>query len=251
MYRLQNAFILLFLAVSVIACSDNQPGSETADTTARTDTNAADTSFGQKLRSYMSEMGSLDSSTFREWLVDRYGVESGVVDLSFNLGKATVRQIRYFTDHGSREAIYTYYDSDTAASVGILEDGHLTVYEVGDTNAVRVPWTPGLPTALPNFSNLTDRMRRAYEIESIEPRTVLGRECTGYSLVRGPAVSKVWVWEGIMLAGESTATGAVDAETITFSATRVDTETPVPAEKFRLPQGMPVDVMEADEVPVF
>ena len=73
------------------------------------------------------------------WLADRYGPESGVVELVVESDGEETRQVRYFADHGRREALYWYaFGDENAPHVTITKND--SAYFRGPANpAPQVP----------------------------------------------------------------------------------------------------------------
>jgi hypothetical protein len=191
----------------------------------------------------------------KEWVAERYGVKSGVVELTSieellpgqdttgtgGTGHRIAWYTRYFDDFGARTAEYQYSDSarTTLVRTSIDDNGIALLYMQGDTVARRIGWPRFM---LPNFNRLTDEMRTSYNITQIDGRTVLGKECTGYALLKNDTKSTIWTWQGIFLYGEV----GVDRSTkpTILQATSLQTDVPVPPEKFQLPAGVPVIDMD-------
>jgi hypothetical protein len=186
-----------------------------------------------------------------EWVVERYGVKSGVIEVrvtqellsdqdTTGSGRNRVAwYTRYFDDFGARTAEYEYSDSARTRLVRttIDEEGVMQLYMEGDSVIHRMGWPRFM---LPNFNRLTDEMRTSYNIDEIEGRPVLGRECTGYSLLKDGAHSKLWVWKGILLYGEAGAMPERDIQPMIVEATSFQPDIVVPPEKFQLPPDVPV-----------
>lgn len=170
------------------------------------------------------------------WLADRYGPESGIIDYEVRSGEQRTTQTWYFRKHGAEEARYWRLDdgADPPTHITVIDGGYVSVRGPGDAAPVRSPWRADPNTAMPNFRNLTPEMRRLFELQELSERTVLDRTCAGYRLKIGGTVSDVWVWEGIMLYGEIQGAPDKRIEPVIMRAVSLQTDVPVPAEKFAL-----------------
>ncbi len=169
------------------------------------------------------------------WLADRYGPESGVVELVVESDGEETRQVRYFADHGRREALYWYaFGDENAPHVTITKNDSVYFRGPADPAPQVQPWTSDLPIAMPNYRNLNEAMKRRYSLKEIEGKTVLDRETRGYELRSGPVVSRVWEWEGIMLYGEIDGLPEQNIEPVTIRATTLDLEADIPDERFTI-----------------
>jgi hypothetical protein len=190
--------------------------------------------------------------TVEEWIDHRFDAKSGIVKLKIQHpsrpGSDTMgvdnHQVtwftRYFDDFGSRTAEYEYSDSARTdlirTSIQNLGIGY--VYLKDDTAAVMMNWSTD--ALLPNFNRLTDYMRTLFNVTEIEGREVAGKQCTGYSLQRNGAHSKIWTWKGIMLYAEAGAIPENKIKPMIAEATSVQIDIPVPPEQFQLPPGIKV-----------
>ena len=169
------------------------------------------------------------------WLADRYGPESGVVELVVESEGEETRQVRYFRDHGRTEALYWYaFGDDNTPHVTITKNDSVYFRGPADPAPQVQPWTTSLPIAIPNFRNLNDAMTTKYGLKEIEGRTILGREAHGYELRSGPVVSRVWTWEGVMLYGEIDGHPGENIKPITIRATDLQVDADIPDERFTL-----------------
>jgi hypothetical protein len=190
--------------------------------------------------------------TVEEWIDHRFDVKSGIVKLTIRHpsrpGSDTMgvdnHQVtwftRYFDDYGARTAEYEYSDSARTKLIrtSIQNLGIGYVYIEGDTAAIMMNWS--LDALLPNFNRLTDYMRTMFNLSEIEGREVVGKQCTGYSLQRNGAHSKIWTWKGIMLYAEAGAIPEKNIKPMIAEATSLQTDVPIPPEQFQIPPGMKV-----------
>lgn len=221
------------LTWTLSACAEKEEGegAPVADSTAPVDTSHES---GGTSTAYISEAD--------QWLEGRYGPGSGTVVLEVQASGQTTRQVRYFEDHGAKDALRWYLGNDERGPIyyTIVQDGKVTMYGPGDSTATRMDWKPNPNTAMPNFQRLTSEMREMFEIKELPEKKVLDRTCTGYRMKVGRMISDVWVWEGIMLHGEIQGSADGSVEPIVIDAVSIDTASAVPPDAFSLPQGVMV-----------
>lgn len=213
------------LPLLLLACTAEEPKQEASDGAHSRDTTQA------------TAVLSADSSRGNPWLVDRYGPEHGIVRLEVEMGRQKTTQVRYFTQHGERDAVYWYsgVSEDGPAFVTITDNEQFITRGPGDSAATITPWRPDPNLTVPNFRNLTDEMRRTFALEELSGKTVLGKECSGYRLKIGSTISNMWVWEGVMLYGEIQGTPDGKIEPVIIRAVSLDTEAEVPETVFAMP----------------
>ena len=138
------------------------------------------------------------------WLANRYGPESGIIKYEVKSGGTTTHRTTYFTEHGLREAHYLNFGTEQSPlqHITILDRGEIIAQGPGDPEPLQAPWRPDPNRALPNFRNLTDDMRKLFNLKELPSKTLFGKECKGYSLMIGKSITDIWIWEGVMLYSE-------------------------------------------------
>ncbi len=227
--KVQTTWMVLLAALGLVACesdvAEEVEGSDGAETEV---VEMPPTSNDPDLIA-----AEVDPAMADAWLGNRYGVPSGTIVVDLELSGSKTRQVRYFRDNGRTEAMYTYVGGeDSKPAVGVLMNDTLEVRGPADERSILQPWRHDGPSALPNFNNLTQEMRDAFQMEDLETREFLGKEAKGYRLKSGELISSLWVWEGIILYGEVGAAADLGVEPMIHRVVSLDTETPIADEKF-------------------
>lgn len=130
----------------------------------------------------------------------RYGIKSGILTQTSEMGETTV----YFDNYGAVEAQKMKMDfMGNAMEMTILrKDGKTYMINAAEKQVQEMP-AGGMGGADINFLNLTDQVKAANKIKEAGKETILGKECTKYTMEAeqmGMAMSQtVWVWNGITL----------------------------------------------------
>ena len=130
----------------------------------------------------------------------RYGIKSGILTQKSEMGETTV----YFDDYGALEAQkmkMNFMGMDTEMTI-LRKDGKTYMINAAEKQVQEMP-AGGMGGADINFLALTDAVKAANKIKEAGKETVLGKECTKYTMESsqmGMTMSQtVWVWEGIAL----------------------------------------------------
>ena len=166
----------------------------------------------------------------------RFDVRSGIFERVTKIANETgTREDRhrvYFDEYGGRVIWFTEarMPNDTARTALMLDRGELLSFspESGD----RVPIGPAAENRrlIPAFLDpeTTSRMRLGYgyTMEEIGQEDILGRPAIGYRWTSPQAGTiEEWVWNRISL--------RFQAPGVSDEVTRLETDIPIPAEKFR------------------
>lgn len=213
--------ILILIGLTLlIGCADTDTDTdETPDTTTTSDTPTA--------HDIVDDDTALQDPMV--WLNDRYGPEHGTITVAMESDGETVRQQRFFTDHGEREAIKTYYETPMGMDTVVIVSAPDSI-RIKNPNApggvTTQGWGTNYATRLPNFRHITDGMRKLYKLEELPSKTFIGKESKGYRLNIQGAVTELWVWEGIMMYASITAEMADDGKPMVFKTVAIDTTRP-------------------------
>jgi hypothetical protein len=158
----------------------------------------------------------------------------------------------YFRDHGATKATYTTVEimNTTTGNVAIEKDGYVTTYDITQKTGQKRKLLPGgssgaggLTAAMPDFTQLekmSAEEKTRYKLTPLENRTIAGREGKGYSMEISGVKVKAWVWDNIPLRMEMDMGGK---EPMVMEATKIETDVPIPDDKFVVP----ADVKVTDE----
>ena len=131
----------------------------------------------------------------------RYGIKSGILTQKSEMGETTV----YFDNYGALEAQkmkMNFMGNEMEMSI-IRKDGKTYMVNVAEKQVQEMPAGGMMGGSDINFLNLTDAVKSANKIKEAGKETILGKECTKYTMEAeqmGMAMSQtVWVWNGITL----------------------------------------------------
>ena len=164
---------------------------------------------------------------------NRYGIKSGILTQTSEMGETTV----YFDNYGAVEAQKMKMDfMGNAMEMTILrKDGKTYMINAAEKQVQEMP-AGGMGGADINFLNLTDQVKAANKIKEAGKETILGRECTKYTMESsqmGMTMSQtVWVWNGIVLKS------LTDGGQFQFgnTATKLEENANIPASTFDIPK---------------
>lgn len=139
--------------------------------------------------------------------IKRFGIKSGIVKITTSTMGIKNHSTLYFDNYGAQQM------SETSVNLGVvkrtmreytLDDAKIS-WNVKQNKAERTPITgPVL-----NYSDLTDEVKEHYKVKELGTETVLGRECTKYSVEmeeNGVQIENtIWVWQGIPMKSEHVA----------------------------------------------
>lgn len=221
--------ILVALAFLVTSCGNkaqNGPGNNPADTK---DTAAAVSGSGVVSGEVTVEKGSPADRKY-------FDVESGTIEMVSQ--DSTLTQTLYFDMYGARQAVYSTIKGESQGRHGVQITGGGWIYSFDpDAKGGIKMRIPDLNAATPSDpTRLSDDQKKMYNYQELEPRTVLGKETKGYSLIVQGRSMKIWLWNRISLRVE-TMTIATNQQFV-MEATNIDVDTKVPASKFTIPTGV-------------
>ncbi len=175
----------------------------------------------------------------------KYGFKSGIVEMASVTDKGRSATF-YFDEYGEKTATHTTLRDSLNGQpliirqVNIMSDGWSTFYDANQKVGMKSQMLEGTMNYYPNFDSLTERQRRVYKYEPAPPRTILGRQAQGHSIEQRGMRANVWTWQGIPLRTESR---SVRDKWIVFEATSVQTDVPIPADKFEVPSDVKIREM--------
>ena len=132
---------------------------------------------------------------------NRYGIKSGILTQKSEMGETTI----YFDNYGALEAQkmkMNFMGNEMEMSI-IRKDGKTYMVNVAEKQVQEMPAGGMMGGSDINFLNLTDAVKSANKIKEAGKETILGKECTKYTMEAeqmGMTMSQtVWVWNGIAL----------------------------------------------------
>ena len=171
----------------------------------------------------------------------RYGIESAILKKSSVIMGQTVSSTQYIADYGMKESAETVINMQgmVLSTFTMMKDGY--VYSANLTmkqgTKINIAKMVGDYQNI-NYLNLTDDVKKQYQIEEKGNEQFLGKDCKSYKLtvtVQGQTVNAtILVWQGLALK----ATMDVLGTTVTEEVTEIQAGVEIPKEKFELPEGI-------------
>ena len=163
----------------------------------------------------------------------RYGIKSGILTQKSEMGETTV----YFDNFGALEAqkMKMNFMGNEMVMTILRKDGKTYMINESEKQVQEMPGG-GMGGNDINFLKLTDAVKSANKIKEAGKETILGRECTKYTMESsqmGMSMSQtVWVWQGITLKS------LTDGGQFTFGneAVKLEENVEIPASTFEIPK---------------
>ena len=164
---------------------------------------------------------------------NRYGIKSGILTQKSEMGETTI----YFDNYGALEAqkMKMNFMGNEMDMTILRKDGKTYMINASEKQVQEMP-DGGMGGNSINFLNLTDAVKSANKIKEAGKETILGKECTKYTMEASQMgmtmTQTVWVWEGIAL---KTLT---DGGQFTFGneAVKLEENVEIPASVFEIPK---------------
>ena len=170
-----------------------------------------------------------------------YDVKSGIVTMEMDMMGRKVVQDIYFDDYGAKQAMVVEMRGQKMR--GIEVDGEMVMINDAENTAVKMP-AMGMTNEKINFLDQSPKNIRRNKIKEIGKETLLGKECTIYTVavfMMGNVVKQtVWVYKGITLRSVSKS----DFGDMNQTATKIEENVEIPASMFTLPAGVKVEEMQ-------
>lgn len=161
-------------------------------------------------------------------------ITSGMIEMDMKAMGQTMKMVMYWDDNGARKSgeMNTEVMGQQMNMRMIEKDGTQYSYDATKKTGTKMPAQGGLMgDGAPDITKLSDAEKKAINLQEIGEKELLGKACKGYSFTKDGIAAKVWMWENIPLLLESSANGM----TMTMTATKLETDISIPAEKFELP----------------
>lgn len=178
----------------------------------------------------------------------KYELKSAIIQKEVTAIGMKLSATWYIDDFGQKEAVLMTIKDGVAPgedrhTLAITDSAFVTTADLISKIGTRL----ALPEKPVNYLHLTPEVREKYKIKEAGEEMVAGKKCRKYLLEvtqMGQALqANTWVWKGIVLKSEMSGNGmTVSVET----ATEVEENVQVPAEKFVLP----ADIIFRDCPPV-
>lgn len=169
--------------------------------------------------------------------IKRFGIKSGIVKVTTSTMGIKNHSTMYFDNYGAQQM------TETSVNLGVakrtmreytLDDAKIS-WNVKQNKAERTP----VSGPVLNYSNLTDEVKEHYKVKELGTETILGRECTKYSVEmeeNGLQIENtVWVWKGIPMKSEHIA-----GVKISMEVTELQENADIPDGIFDIPSNVSV-----------
>lgn len=143
--------------------------------------------------------------------VKKYGFKSAIVKLSTDMMGQVVESTAYIDDYGAKECQKTKMSIPGMGDIesgSIMKDGKAwsVNYTMKQVQEVDLSSTQQI-----NFLELTDELRKKYNIQEVGTEKFLDKECTVYTLeteAQGlKAKVKAWLYKGLTIKSETEVSG--------------------------------------------
>lgn len=172
-----------------------------------------------------------------------YEVKSGIITMEMDMmGRAVVQEI-YFDDYGAKQATVMEFQGKRMRSLEV--DGENLMIDDAEKTAFKMPgmMMGGGSSEKINFLDKSDKNRRKNKIKELGTETLLGRECTKYSVsvyMMGQVMKQTaWVYKGIVLKTSIN----TDFGEMVQQATKLVEDVEIPASTFEVPEDLEIKSM--------
>ena len=171
-----------------------------------------------------------------------YEVKSGIITMEMEMMGRTIVQEIHFDDYGAKQA--TISERRGKKMRGVVVDGEMLMIDDEAKIGMKMPaMGMGAGSEKINFLNKDEKYIKKNKIKVLGTETMLGRECTIYSVslfMMGQVVKQtVWVYKGITLKSSIT----TDFGEMVQMATNLVEDVEIPAEIFEVPEGLEIRTM--------
>jgi lipopolysaccharide export system protein LptA len=171
-----------------------------------------------------------------------YPAKSGIVTYEVKLiGDQT--QVLYFDDNGKKEARVTTTTFDMGStkvqsqSIEINADGFLIKYDPEKKTGTKSKYYGSLSSSsgVTDTSAISAKQKDEYKFKDLGKKTILGKECTGYSMEVMGMQTEAWMWKNILMASKTYLSKDTSKDPMEINAVKIEMDVPVPANVFTVP----------------
>ncbi len=170
----------------------------------------------------------------------RYGFESAVLKKNTVMMGQTIPSIQYIADYGRKESVETFMSmqGQVFTIFTLMKDGYAYSANMTVKQGTKINMSAMNDFKTVNYLDLTDDVKKRYNIEEKGNEQLLGKDCKCYDLVftsQGQGIkATVWVWNGLPLKSTTTVAG----NTVVDEVTEIQEGKEIAKEKFELPEGI-------------
>jgi hypothetical protein len=179
-------------------------------------------------------------------LPGKYKLKSGIVymDIENSMMPGKTQAVLYFDDYGNKECTETNMEMDMMGQkvkvhqLAMIVGGYVYTIDLEKKMGFKMKFDPGMDPSKADYENLSPELKKEYNLKKEGSETIQGKKCDIYSFFQSKinAKGKVWVWNGISMKTEITASGI----TIKSITTKINENASVPASKFVVPNGIKI-----------
>ena len=171
----------------------------------------------------------------------KYGLKSAVVSYSTETMGMKVKSTLYFEDYGKIECTQTVFEMDLGATKEVInhrdltKDGYAYSFDIEKKTGTKRAISPR-NSGQYDFANMSDKMKKEYQLKELGSEKFLGRDCKKYSMNNKDMEMKgtFLIWNNIPLKSETNA-GGMDAKMFT---TKIEENGKIPADIFEVPKNV-------------
>jgi len=174
----------------------------------------------------------------------RYGIESAIVKKKTVMKaqgmEQTMSSVQYFADFGRKESVELTMNmqGQSFTVITMIKDGYIYSANMAVKQGTKINMADMDNIQAVNFLNLTDDIKKKYQIQANGMQQVAGKNCNRYEMsftTQGQNVKgTVWVWQGLTLKSVINVAGNQVEE----EATEIQEGADIANEKFELPAGV-------------
>ncbi len=170
----------------------------------------------------------------------KYGLKSAIITYSTETMGIKVKSALYFDDYGKVECLETVFEMDLGDTKevthnrALTKDGYTYSFDIEKKTGTKRRISGSQSSGQYDFSNMSDKMKKEYQVKELGTEKFLGRECKKFSMNNKDMEMKgtFLIWNNIPLKSETNA-GGMDAKMI---ATKVEENGKIPAGMFEVPK---------------
>ena len=175
----------------------------------------------------------------------RYGIERVILKKNsvVEMGgmKQNITSIQYIDDYGIKESTESVINmaGQSLSVFSMMKDGYAYSANMTAKQGTKINLSSMMDDfKTVNYLNITDDVKKKYQIEEKGNEQFFGKDCKRYDLtvsVQGQSMKvNLWVWQGLALKSFITVAGS----TITEEVTEIQEGATIAKEKFELPEGI-------------
>ena len=175
----------------------------------------------------------------------RYDIERAILKKNSVVVMGGMQQVissvQYFDEYGNKESSesVTNMAGQSLTMFSMVKDGYVYSANMTTKQGTKINMAAMMDDyKTVNYLNLTDEVKKKYQIEVRGNEKFFGKECNRYDLtvkIQGQSLKvSVWVWKGLSLKSSMSVAGSI----ITEEVTEIQEGAEIAKEKFALPEGI-------------